>query len=321
MATEVARAVFARPEILPKDATQYTLGEAVPMVGATAQKGANGVVTQSEPALYLTYVPVHRTVQGYPVHGPGSRALLAVDNAGTTQAFMLHWRAGAKNGEARETRTSAQVYSALQAVVQPLTKVGDVKVLTAEIVYYDDNEGAQMGPAYRLTAKVHTNPPAGQRIQKEADDDLIVLYAPYGNVPLSPTLKQSGAQPQTAAAEMRGSLSANEAIPAGDPTVGRYVVRNDDPGWVNDANGLWNGLTFAGGGSLFTNSQYYWAQPWEFTTNASSFINSVQVGEVEAHGDWWFFTTYQNWKDGVDIDSNPAPGGGYGQVNKGKLNY
>ncbi|MGA2435116.1 MAG: hypothetical protein ABSG25_07500, partial [Bryobacteraceae bacterium] len=66
-ATSLARTVFARNEILPRDATQYTLGAASPMVGATVQKGANGEVTQSVPALYLTYVPVHRQVQGYSV--------------------------------------------------------------------------------------------------------------------------------------------------------------------------------------------------------------------------------------------------------------
>ena len=321
IATNLARTVFARPEILPKDATQYTLGAAVPLVGVTAQKGSNGAITQSEPVIYLTYVSVQRTVQGYPVHGPGSRALLAVDNAGTTQAFVLHWKAGTANGQVKEARTPAQVYDALKAVVQPLTKIGDVQVQTAGIVYYDDDESGQMGPAYRLTVKVVSNSQTGATAGKVADPDLIVLYAPYGNASLSPTLTPSGGQPQTAAANLRSSLPMNEEIAPGDPTVGRYVVRNDDSGWVNDANYFWNGLTSSGGGSLFTNSQYYWAQPWMFTTNAASFINSVQVGEVEAHGDWWYFTTYQNWGDGVNIDSNPAPGGGYGQVNHGKLNY
>jgi len=321
VASALARTVFARPEILPKDATQYSLGAAIPLVGVTAQKGANGAITQTEPAIYLTYVPVLRTVQGYPVQGPGSRALIAVDNAGTTQAFLLHWKAGIANGQAKETRTPAQVYSALQAVVQPLTKIGDVQVQSAGIVYYDDDESGQMGPAYRLTVKVVSNSRTGATAGKRADADLIVLYAPYGNAPLSPTLTPSGGQPQTAAANLRSSLPENEEIAAGDPTVGRYVVRNDDPGWVNDANYFWNGLTSSGGGSLFTNSQYFWAEPRLFTNQAASFIDSVQVGEVEAHGDWWFFTTYQDWGDGVNLDTNPAPGGGYGQVNHGSLNY
>jgi hypothetical protein len=321
VATSLARAVFARTDILPKDDTQYTLGEASPMVGSTAQKGANGEITRSEPALYLSYIPVHRTVQGYSVYGPGSRALLGVDNAGAIQGFVLHWKAASANGEARETRTSAQVYDALQAVVEPLTKVGNVQVLSVGIVYYDDDEGSQLGPAYRLTARVHSNPSTGATAGKLADDDFVILYAPYGNAALSPALNQSGGvQPQTAVEKINRTVPVKMVAP-GDPTVGRYVVRNDDPGWVNDANSFWSGLTSNGGGALFTNSQYYWAQPWEFTTNAWQFVDDVQVGEVEAHGDWWYFTTYQDWGDGVNLDTNPAPGGGYGQVNHGSLNY
>ena len=321
-ASSLARTVFARTDILPKDDTQYTLGEAIPMLGSTAQKGANGAVTHSEPMHYLTYVPVHRQVQGYLVYGSGSRALLGVDNAGTIQDFVLHWKAAHNSGQAKETRTPAQVYAALKSVVEPLTKIGDVQVQSAEVVYYDDNESAQLGPVYRLIARVHSNPSAGVAAGKEADDDLIVLYAPFGNVPLPAALNQGGgAQPQTAIQDIHRTLPVERKIPPGDPTVGRYVVRNDDPNWVNDANLFWNGLTSNGGGSLFTNSQYYWAQPWEFTTYASQFIDNVQVGEVEAHGDWWYFTTYQNWGDGVDIDSNPAPGGGYGPANHGVLNY
>ncbi|MGD0801300.1 MAG: DUF6345 domain-containing protein [Terracidiphilus sp.] len=322
VATSLARTVFERTDILPKDSTQYTLGAAIPMLGSTAQKANDGGITHSEPAIYLTYVPVHRSVQDYPVYGPGSRALIGVDNAGTIQAFVLHWKAASANGAAKETRTPAQVYSALHAVVEPLTRIGDVHVQSVGIGYYDDDESAQMGPAYRLTVRVHSNPSTGATAGKLADDDLIVLYAQYGNAALPPSANPSGgAQPETANENRRGSLEVDSNIAAGDPTVGRYVVRNDNAGWVNDANSFWNGLTSSGGGSLFTNSQYYWAEPWEFTTYASQFVDSVQVGEVEAHGDWWYFTTYQDWGDGVNLDTNPAPGGGYGQVNHGKLNY
>jgi hypothetical protein len=320
-ANSLAREVFARPDILPKDETKYTLGEARPLVGATVQKGANGgKAAASAQMLYLTYVPVQRQVQGYPVHGPGSRALLAVDNENNIQSFVLHWKAGSAGGTAREERNAEQVYAALKAAVAPLAKSGDVQVLSAGIVYYDD-EGDQMGPAYRLTARVHAAVPAGQKSQHMADDDFVVLYAPYGNAALPASLTASGgAQPETAIQAMRKVVPVKAVVPPGDPTVGRYVVRNDDPGWVNDANAFWSGLTSNGGGSLFTNSQYYWAQPWEFTSNAAQFIDSVQVGETEAHGDWWYFTTYQDWGDGVNIDAIQASGG-YGQANHGSLNY
>lgn len=321
-AAVLARRVFALPGILPKDATSYTLGEPIPLLGSTARKEANGRVIQSELALYLSYVPAFRRVEGYPVYGTGSRALVGVDNAGLIQAFSLHWRAGSLSGEAHEKRTAEQVYDALKAVVEPLARVGNVRVQSVGIGYYDDEESSRMGPAYRLIARVHSNPSSRATAGKQADDDFIVLYAPYGDTALPPSLNQGGGeQPKTADAKMLGGLPADARVAAGDPTVGRYVVRNDDPGWVNDANSFWSGLTSSGGGSLFTNSQYYWAEPFEFTTNASSFVDNVQVGEVEAHGDWWFFTTYQDWGDGVNLDTNPAPGGGYGSVKHGQLNY
>lgn len=317
-ALSLAREVFARPDILPKDATKFVIGEAKPILGATAQKSASGAETASPEQLhYLTYVPVHRQVQGYAVQGPGSRAMIGVDNAGVTQSFLLRWKAGAVASQASETRNAQQVHDALNALVAPLAKNGSVQVLTVGIVYYDDN-GATMAPAYRLTAKVHTNPGAGQ---KAGTDDFVVLYAAYGNATLSPTLNPTGGEQPKEANQNKGELTVKDQdIAAGDPTVGRYVVRNDNSGWVNNANGFWSGLTFPFGNPSFTNSQYYWAYPWEFTSSKNSFIDSVQVGLTEAHGDWWYFTTYQNWGDGVDIDTIPASGG-YGTANHGHLNY
>ncbi len=317
-AVSLAKSVFSRADILPKDSTQFVIGQARPLLGASAQKGANGVETApAEQLQYLTYVPVHREVQGFTVHGPGSRAMIGVDNAGAIQSFLLRWKTGTAGVQASEKRTPQQIHEALRAVVAPLAKQADVQVLTVGIVYYDD-DGEQMNPAYRLTARVHTNPPVGQRA---GSDDYVVLYAPYGNAPLSPTLNPTGGeQPRNANPNTGQLVPDKSAIAEGDPTVGRYVVRNDNAGWVNNANGFWTGLTFPFGNAAFTNSQYFWAYPWEFTTNQASYINSVQVGLTEAHGDWWFFTTYQNWGDGVNIDTIPASGG-YGSANHGHLNY
>jgi hypothetical protein len=102
-----------------------------------------------------------------------------------------------------------------------------------------------------------------------------------------------------------------------DPTVGRYVVRNDDPNWVANANEFWNGLTAIPSlAPNFTNAQYYWAYPYEYTTSKNDFVNSVNVALTEAHGDWWLFTTLQNCCDVVDINTIP---GGYGTSAGGNL--
>jgi hypothetical protein len=309
-ASSQARTVFARTDILPHDVTQYTLGAAIPLVGATIQKGSTAV--QPEPALYLTYVAAHRTVQGYPVHGPGSQALLAVDNGGTIQAFSLHWKAASNSGQAKETRNSAQVYDALKAVVQPLATLGDVQVLSVGVIYYDDWE-ARIAPAYRLTVRVHDTH------NSQADDGLVILYAQYGDAPLSPTLTQGGEQPEIAPANMRSSLAENTEISAGDPTIGVYVIQNAERGWLSDAQGFIAGLGASRGGNPFNLAQYYWAQTFMYSPNAASFVDNVQVAETEGHGNWWLFATSDH-TDVVNFDTYPASGG-YGTVNHGKLNY
>jgi hypothetical protein len=105
----------------------------------------------------------------------------------------------------------------------------------------------------------------------------------------------------------------------GDPTIGRYVVRNDDANWVANANDFWNGLNwFWLLPGNFTNTQYYWAYPWEYTTSRNSFVNSVNLALTEGHGDWWLFSTLSNCCDLVDINTIP---GGYGSSASGQLRF
>jgi hypothetical protein len=106
----------------------------------------------------------------------------------------------------------------------------------------------------------------------------------------------------------------------GDPTVGRYVVRNDNSNWVANANEFWGGLTTFFGGAFFTNSQYYWAHPFEFNTNELAFVNSVNIALNEVHGDWWLFSTLSNCCDLVDITAIPASQG-FGAAKGGKLDF
>jgi hypothetical protein len=104
-----------------------------------------------------------------------------------------------------------------------------------------------------------------------------------------------------------------------DPTVGRYVVRNDNPNWVANANEFWSGLTiFPWMATNFTNAQYYWAIPQQYTTNKNNRVNSVNVALTEGHGDWWLFTTLSNCCDVVDINTIP---GGYGTSAGGNLRF
>ncbi len=315
-ATGLARELFARPTILRADDTQVTVGAARPILGATAQTAANGKTTETAHELYLTYVPAFRSVAGHHVYGTGSRALLAMGSDGSVQGFLRRWKTGTHDGEIRETRTHAQVQDALTKLLEPMARKTDIRVDSVELAYYDSDEDALV-PVYRVTVRIPTQVPAGAAAQKQADS-LFVRYLAYGDAKLPDQLEQHGPSP-TDAPKNVASLAQHE-VPPGDPTVGRYVVRDAQSGFVDEANGFWDGLMSFGGSALFTNSQYYWAEPWMYTTSEASFMNSVNVALTEAHGSNWSFTTESNCCDVVNINAIPASEG-YGAANKGKLAY
>jgi hypothetical protein len=170
---------------------------------------------------------------------------------------------------------------------------------------------------YRFTARIHHESPDGT---PHTDDDFVIGYVPFAKPfePL-PSLNKSGG-PQPTPAVSKGKPLPRQIAPAAplDPIVGRYVVRNDDAGWVNNANAFWNSLSSSWTGSLFTNSQYYWAEPRLFTTQKDSFINAMNLALIEVHGDWWLYSTLMNCCDLVNVNGDiPSPG--YGPSANGRL--
>lgn len=316
-ATSRAREFFARPDVLPRDATKYTLEKPRPVYGQTAEQAAGAEVKAGRNALYLTYVAVRRSVGEYYVHGPGSRALVAVGTDGTLQGFQRRWKAAEAAGEVRETRSSEQVAEAITAQLQRAAKSAEVEVLSTDIAYYDGHR-EYLQPVYRFTARIHElgGPKTGERTEKHVNDDFVIGYVPIGK-PKEPV-------PSLLDRPTHGPVAPKQADTPkerpGDPTIGRYVVRDDDSNWVANANEFWGGLSSFSGNFLFTNSQYYWAYPFEFNTNEAAFVNSVNVADNEVHGDWWFFTTEKNCCDGVDITAIPASEG-YGSAHGGKLDF
>jgi hypothetical protein len=193
--------------------------------------------------------------------------------------------------------------------------------------YYDADQGF-IQPVYQFRAKVTVTPMSGGA--NVTDDDYVVGYiavgtdkAPLESIPaltdklIGPPSVPQGAPTNLPLSELmpteppsaaQMAAMAHTEPPLGDPTVGRYVVRNDYGGWVNSANGFWNGLGWSGYGGYFSNSQYYWAYPYEYQGSKNYYINSVNVALSEVHGDWWLWTTYQSWGDVVTVDSIPYPG-------------
>ena len=324
-ARALAQQIFSRSDVLGKDDTQWTLGTPSPMLGSRLNREDMSAKSSSAPTVLLTYVAAHRTVHGFPVYGPGSRALIAVGTDGSPQGLVRYWKTATSHTTVQETRSAEQVRQAILEQLAFTRRGGEAEVLSVTISYFDGNAD-YLQPVYRFTARIHQNPSRVQGVTPIAAhtvaDDIVVGYVPIGAAlePLPSLGAPSGPPPVTAAGRVRASLDEKATVRPGDPTVGRYVVRNDDPGWVNDANAFWDGLNPFFGAGFFTNSQYYWAYPFEFNSDEHSFVNSVNVALNEVHGNWWFFTTYQDWGDGVDITAIPAAEG-YGPAAGGQLDY
>lgn len=326
-AAQKAAADVLRQGVFPSGATHPALDKMLTLETSQFKQGANGAPATLNPAKsgpLLATFPVKRLVGDLPVFGLGSRGHIDVGANGKIHGFSRHWQNATDNDTVTETRNQAQIADLIRQQLADLASKGDVVVEDIQLGYYDGDQG-YIQPVYQFRAKVTYTPQAGGT--RQSDDDYIAGYIPIGAV-LEPipslTDKVVGppAVPQGAPTNLpltqlfptepptpiQMAAATPKELPPGDPTVGRYVVRNDYGGWVNSANGFWNGLQWSGYGGYFTNAQYYWAYPYEFSSSKNSFINSVHVAEIEVHGDWYLWTTYQSWGDVVWVDTIPYPG-------------
>jgi hypothetical protein len=319
-AAKVALTYFSLEDILPKDDTRFVAGPASPLYGATLERGEKGAVTEKAGSrgVYLYSVSALRYVGKYPVFGPGSRASISIGDKETIVGLSRQWKAGRIDRKIKPSLSPEQIAAAIQEQLEPSTARGNVTVNTVEVGYYDGNQDF-IQPVYRFTATIHSEAAKTDPRQRRIDSHVI------GYIPI-----EKGIEPVpilSATPKVMPAMPTGEGVPPlprapvkeDDPTVGRYVVRNDDPNWVANANEFWNGLTAIPSlAPNFTNAQYYWAYPYEYTTSKNDFVNSVNVALTEAHGDWWLFTTLQNCCDVVDINTIP---GGYGTSAGGNLRF
>ena len=326
--TSRAQDVFKSPEFFPGDDTRVSIEGPNILSGETLVRDPNGNTRiERQRAAYLAYFAARRFVGDFRVDGPGSRATLALDGGGSVQGMVRVWKSAKTVSNLQPRLRPEQVQAEIARQLRPALVDSDVVVDRVELAYYDAN-GRFLQPVYRFTAQVHhiTMP----RTPARTADDFIIGYIPFATAaePLPELGRNEGPQPRTAS-EARPSkpiVPAPRRAPARpqggpalrDPIVGRYVVRNDDAGWVNNANGFWNGLASTWTSNLFTNAQYYWAEPRLFTIEKNTFVNAVNLALFEAHGDWWLTSTLKNCCDLVNINGDiPSPG--YGPSANGSL--
>ncbi len=327
--------------LFPADATKPVLDKMLTLNTAQFNQGAKGApatMNTNKSGPIMASFPVMRMVNDMQVYGQGSRGMISVGGGGKVAGLSKHWQAASAHDQVSETRSAAEIANLIKAQLSELSNKGDVVVQEVKLGYYD-GDGGFLQPVYQFKAKQTITPQPGGKVTSDAN--YVAGYVLIGNelepVPsVNDKLANPPGVPQGAPTNLPLSMLmptdppgmvdgqaplqvAAIQVPEGDPSVGRYVVRNDYVGWVNSANNFWNGLVWSGYSGYFSNAQYYWAYQFEFQGSKNSYTNAVNVAEVEVHGDWWLFTTYQNWGDVVYIDNIPAPG--YGMGTGGQCNY
>ena len=301
--TEKAQQIYSSGFIAADD-TRFEIDQPLLLNGATLVRQDDGSTREEKAtAPYLAYYVAHRFVGNLPVDGTGSRAVLALSGTGSVEGLTRSWQVARQIGTVQSSGLDVRRQIASQ--MNYALKSSDVVIDSVQLAYYDGNQQL-LQPVYRFTARLM------KATDADSHNDSVIGYVAYGKTDEAlPVLGVvTGDMPKTAAKDGLMESKAGSQAP-GIISVGRYVVRNDDPGWVNDANSFWSSLSGTWFGGYFTNSQYYWAYPYLFTSSKNYYANAVNLNLTEVHGDWWYFTTYQNWGDGVNINGGiPYPGYG-----------
>lgn len=310
----IATRIASDAALFPKDGTLVAALAPMTLFGSKHTRTGE----QTAPAEYLSYVRLQRQIDGIPVFGPGTRAMIAVAADDSIRAFAHRWRQAMPNDEKIAPYPRERVAEAIVRQLATSAKSAEVTVDHVTVGYYDAGLHL-LQPVYRFEATVaFTNPELhaanrhvfGYVSIGEQPEPLPVLGVRRGELPGEPP-------------ELDKVNRSPHPAPPGDPTVGRYVVRNDTDEWVTSANEFLGGLneaqSFFGGPISFTDSQYYWAEPFEFVSDKDSFVNSVHIALNEVHGNWNWFSTRDNNDDGVRLSDIPSSG--YGGGGGGSLAY
>ena len=314
---ERAEAISARiandASLFPEDGTKVTALSPVILMGSRHTRDDK----RTESAEYLAFVRLERQVNGHPVFGPGTKAMIAVAADDSIQAFTHRWRQAIPTDEKIVPHSRERIVKAILAQLAPSAKSAKVTVDKVTVGYYDNGENF-LQPIYRFQATIIST-----NRELHAANRRVVGYVSIGEPlePLPVLHVSQGERPDEPRRQDKRSVAPRPHI-AGDPTVGRYVVRNDSAGWVDSANNFFANLQFGatlGIPLFFSNSQYYWAEPFEFISDKDDFVNSVNIALTEVHGNWDLFSTRDNHDDLVSLSSIPSSG--YGGEGEGSLAY
>lgn len=333
-------------EAFPSDDTGIELTQGSSLLGSELEDGPSEGSGSNfrrwndapDDQTFLTLGTIQRSVtvgdQTFPVCGPGSQASFGVGPENKVVSLTYQWKPATKTDKTQQALPADDVAKHIREALEPkvvLAEASGIKVYHVDTCFYDS--GAQyLQPVYRVLAE-----PYDRTNTTAADVKKFVEYVPVGGEAAEAIRPSTGGaqfagdeppvEPEDSQVVSRSFLNyfeARQGLAAPTVTVGRYVVRNDSDGFVEDARNFWSNL--ASSTSIkFVNKQYYWAYPWLY--NSTTFVNSVDLALTEAHGGFHRFSTYKGLtgvKDGgVHIPAD-LPSDGFGRISndgQGKLSY
>jgi hypothetical protein len=319
-----ANAVFARPDVIPKDATQVRIGDVTPVFAAAASHGTDGSTHPAgTPKVLFTYIPAERFAAGLPVTGKGSHVTVGVGNDGSIRAFIRDWKAAVPAGTVAPNANAAQVEREIAAQLQPFeSRYGSITVDSVKQAYYD-GDARFLQPVYEFVATLGAKGSLQDHIRgyvpvgKLAEAIPVIGHTPAGSAaPTAPV-------PQSSVGGDRHAMGSSSEI-----TLGQYVNRDCTSGanCLDMANAYLNGFDSVPAnkyGPPIVRTQWFWAYSFEVLGSANSYLNSVNVGYTNPHGDWYLNTTdgaYINTGDPWYVSEIGAGGNpGFGAAAGGKL--
>jgi hypothetical protein len=297
-AFQMAEQFLQKNELVVKDVSKMAPQQLVTLSRAELKQG--GPASISDVGQTVLY---QRTIAEKPVMGPGSVMAVDLGSEGRVVGFQRSWNALSKAGPEPQFKTEQEIYAEVEHQVKSRVPAGiPAKVHKLHLIYYgNDKEWVQ--PAYFFSIELAAPGVEGKSFMRG-------VVAAAKNTPEPITMRPAPKELPTASKPPL--KSPGKPMPPGDPTVGRYVVRDDSHDWVDDANDFKNGLVdgHSSGFAAITFGDYYWDQPYMWTTSESSYVDRWNITLMEGHGNTWLFTTRSNCCDVVNLNSASQPGYG-----------
>jgi len=322
--TDAALDYIKNEEIFPKDDTILGLTTGSGLFGSTHHNNT----TPTSPKQYLAHVQIQRNVtvsnRIYPVCGPGSTASFGFAADGKVHSLAYQWKPAKLSGRTLQASPAVSIYQNILKQLESQAPTASVTVDSVDVCFYDSGVD-YIQPVYRFTGSVFGGPDNSTKPLTAG----IVGYIPIADSSPEaiPDLNNPAQRPAPSSAS---SSNSSDPIQKRGPQIkiGRYIDRNDTSQWYINS---WNFLdalrasqdtVFNFNPVDFIDSQYLYITPAEVTTDKEYYINSVHIADIETHGGWNEFTTFERSPDyPYIVHLSDIPSSGYGPGAGGSLAY